>query len=202
MSCRKPGANTEEYFGCGPICLKALGKDPELCRSPLRSRVGRGTPRSQWALFCTRPPKSPKTGFPLNTRCCRRAWLPLAASLPLTHRRTGAYTRAMPQLSLLVASAITASATLRYHPVATNQAGQDLPPKSILNPGRPKGAEAALAHGLSGANLPPPSWQRPPSEPVPAACRSVQLLPFIDFTSFLFFCLVISLGGEIECSRW
>lgn len=39
MSCRKPRANTEEYFGCRSICPKMLGKDPKLCPSPLWSHA-------------------------------------------------------------------------------------------------------------------------------------------------------------------
>lgn len=64
--------------------------------------------------------------------------------------------------------------------------------------------QAAPARGPSVANLPPPALQQYSSQPVPVirCYSSVRLLLFNYFISFLFFCLVISIEGEIKCSRW
>lgn len=78
---------------------------------------------------------------------------------------------------------------------------------SSVRPERRQGLnteQAAPARGPSVANLPPPALQQYSSQPVPVVrCySSVRLLLFNYFISFLFFCLVISIEGEIKCSRW
>lgn len=74
---------------------------------------------------------------------------------------------------------------------------------SSVRPERRQGLnteQAAPARGPSAANLPPPALQQYSSQPVPVirCYSSVRLLLFNYFISFLFFCLVISIEGELN----